>query len=514
MQRLLLALLLAVSAFCQPAPLHDLDAYILQAMKTFDVPGLAVAIVKDGAVVLAKGYGVRKLGEIATVDSHTLFGIGSNTKAFTTAALGILVDQGQLAWDDRVADRLPGFQMYDPYVTHEMTIRDLLTHRSGLGLGAGDLLFVPPSTYTRGEIIAKLRYIKPESSFRSKFAYDNLLYMVAGQIIPAVTGKQWQDFIKERIFGPVGMTDSNTSAGDFRPGGNFAAPHSDVEGKLQAIPAAQIDNVAPAGAINSSVSDMAKWVIVQLGGGQLPGGEQRLFSQREAKEMWTAQTILPVGEPPPALAALRTNFAAYGLGWGLRDYRGHKYVSHTGGLPGYVSEVSMIPDAKLGVVVLTNQEAGGILGTIVHRILDAYLGVPQTDWLKAFHDLAERQKTQAAEAEKKQSGARNANSKPSLTLEKYAGKYADAWYGDITISMEPGGLVMRFSHSPALTGDLEHWQYDTFKARWRDRSLAADAFVTFSLNPDASISQVKMVPVSPATDFSYDFQDLLIAPKN
>jgi CubicO group peptidase (beta-lactamase class C family) len=392
-----------------------------------------------------------------------------------------------------------------------MTIRDLLTHRSGLGLGAGDLLFFPPSTYTRDEIIAKLRYIKPESSFRSKYAYDNLLYMVAGQIIPAVTGKQWQDFIKQRIFAPVGMTDSNTSVADFLPGGDFAAPHSEVEGKLQPIAAAQIDNVAPAGAINSSVSDMAKWLIVQLGGGQLPDGQRRLFSQRVSKELWTAQTILPVNDLPPALAALRTNFAAYGLGWSLREYRGHKQVAHGGGLPGYVSQVTMLPDVQLGVVVLTNQEASGVLPSITNRILDGFLGVQPEDWLKAFQDLTQVQKTKSADAEK--SATRSANSKPSLPLEKYAGKYADAWYGDISISMEPSGLVMRFSHSPTLTGDLEHWQYDTFKARWRDRSLAADAFVTFALNPDGSISQVKMVPVSPLTDFSYDFQDLLITPK-
>jgi Domain of unknown function (DUF3471)/Beta-lactamase len=252
---------------------------------------------------------------------------------------------------------------------------------------------------------------------------------------------------------------------------------------------------------------------VQLGGGELPGGQPRLFSQRIAKELWSAQTILPVGDPPPALSALRTNFAAYGLGWTLREYRGHKQVGHDGGLPGYVSRVALIPDLKLGVVVLTNQESVGILASIAYRILDSYLEAPPTDWLKAVHDLAEQQRAQADEAEKKQSGARNVNSKPSLPLEKYAGKYADAWYGDITISMEPAGLVMRFSHSPALTGDLEHWQFDTFKARWRDRSLAADAFVTFALNPDGSISQVKMVPVSPLTDFSYDFQDLLITPK-
>jgi CubicO group peptidase (beta-lactamase class C family) len=507
LSRSLLALLLALPAFCQPA---DLDDYILHAMKTFAVPGVGVAVVKDGAVVFAKGYGVRKLGESTPVDSHTLFGIGSNTKAFTAASLGILVDEGKLSWDDRVVDRLPAFQMYDPYVTHEMTIRDLLTHRSGLGLGAGDLLFFPPSTYTRADIIAKLRYIKPESSFRSKYAYDNLLYMVAGQIIPAVTGTEWQDFIKQRIFAPVGMSDSNTSV---RAEGNFAVPHSEVEGKLQPIPAAAIDNLAPAGAINSSASDMAKWIIVQLGAGQLPGGQKRLFSPRVAKEMWSAQTILPVGDPPPALAALKTNFAAYGLGWSLREYRGYKQVGHDGGLPGYVSRVALIPDLKLGVVVLTNQEAVGLLGAIAYRILDSYLLAPATDWLKIIHDLGEQQKAAAAEVEKKQSGTRNANSKPSLPLEKYAGRYADAWYGDITIAMEQSGLVMRFSHSPALTGDLEHWQYDTFKAHWRDRSLAADAFVTFALNPDGSISQVKMVPVSPLTDFSYDFQDLLITPK-
>lgn len=504
---------LVVSAFGQPAPLSDLDAFVQQSLKTFEVPGIGVAVVKDGEVVLAKGYGVRKLGESAAVDSHTLFGIGSNTKAFTTAALGILVDEGKLGWDDAVVARLPGFQMHDAYVTREMTIRDLLTHRSGLGLGAGDLLFFPPSSYTRDEIVSRLRFIKPASSFRSKYAYDNLLYLVAGQIIPAVSGTQWQDFIKERIFTAVGMTDSNTSIASFRPGVDFAAPHSKVEGVLQAIPAANVDNTAPAGAINSSVADMAKWMIVQINGGRISADPERLlFKLSTGREMWSAQTILPVGEPPPGMDALRTNFAAYGLGWGLSEYRGHKQVGHTGGLPGYLSKVAMIPDLTLGVVVLTNQEAGGAMSAICNRVLDAYLGVPPQDWNKTYSTLAERQRAQAAAVEKNRDAKRATESKPSLALEKYAGKYADAWYGEITIAKEASGLVMRFSHSPALTGDLSHWQYDTFKARWRDRSLAADAFVTFSLNPDGSIDQIKMVPVSPLTDFSYDFQDLLITP--
>jgi hypothetical protein len=286
-----------------------------------------------------------------------------------------------------------------------------------------------------------------------------------------------------------------------------------VEGKLTPLPPARIDNTAPAGAINSSVSDMAKWVTVQLNGGAIPGTDKRLFSERQGKEMWSPQTILPTSDPSPALGALRTDFAAYGLGWGLREYRGHKMVGHTGGLPGYVSQVTMIPDMKLGVIVLTNQEAGGMFTSVTYRVLDNYMNAPGVDWLKGFHDQAEQQRAQADGAMQKAASARASGTKPSLPLEKYAGRYKDAWYGEVTIEMVQGKLVMRFSHSPALTGDMEHWQYDTFQVRWRDRSLAADAFVTFALNPDGSIRQVNMAPVSPLTDFSYDFQDLLLTPE-
>src|SRR5216684_112265 len=252
---LLLALLCAGTAFAQNAPPADLDAYVARVLKTFDVPGLSVAIVKDGKVVVAKGYGVRKLGNLAPVDENTLFGIGSNTKAFTSAALASLVDEGKISWDDRVYERLPGFQMYDPYVSHEMTIRDLLTHRSGMGLGEGDLLFWPHTTFTRDEIIYRLRFMKPASSFRSRFAYDNLLYIAAGQIIPAVTGKSWEDTIRERIFKPLGMNTSNLSTSAFKPGDDYAWPHSKVDGKLQVVAFETLDNAAPAGSINSSAAE-------------------------------------------------------------------------------------------------------------------------------------------------------------------------------------------------------------------------------------------------------------------
>src|SRR5437870_9115379 len=259
----LLLALCAHSAAAQSGPPTDLDAYVARAMKTFGVPGLSVAIVKDGKVVVAKGYGVRKMGDAVAVDENTLFGIGSNTKAFTSAALATLVDEGKLAWDDPVYERLPGFQMYDPYVSHEMTIRDLLTHRSGMGLGEGDLLFWPHTTFTRAEVIYRLRFMKPASSFRSRFAYDNLLYMTAGQIIPAVTGKSWEDYVREKILRPLGMNTTNLSNADFKAGDDYAWPHSKVDGKLQPIEFVNLDNAGPAGSINSSVAEMTKWVLLQ-----------------------------------------------------------------------------------------------------------------------------------------------------------------------------------------------------------------------------------------------------------
>jgi CubicO group peptidase (beta-lactamase class C family) len=489
----------------------DLDAYVASSMKTFDVPGIAVAIVKDGRVLVAKGYGVRKLGEPTPVDEFTLFGIGSNTKAFTTAALATLVDEGKLSWDDPVYQRLPGFVMYDPYVSHEMTIRDLLTHRSGTGLGEGDLLFWPHTTYTRNEIIYKLRFMKPASSFRSHYAYDNLLYMTAGQIIPAVTGTSWDDYIRQRIFTPLGMTHSNVSNANIKPGDDVAFPHSRLAGKLHVIPFEILDNAGPAGSINSCAADMAKWVLLQLNRGKFPDRDAHLFSEERSREMWSPQTILPIGDPPPSLTGLKANFADYALGWGLRDYHGRKLVGHTGGVGGFVSRVMLVPEENLGVVVLTNAEEGGAFDSILFHVLDHYFGLPPTDWITAFKSREDTEEKDAAETVKKAEASRAADSKPSLPLEKYAGVYNDAWYGPITIRAENAGLVISFDHTPTMIGDLQHWQHDTFKAHWRDRNIE-DAFLTFALNPDGSIDNAKMAAVSPLADFSFDYQDLLLKP--
>ena len=501
----------ASSVWAQSKPPADMDEYAARVLKTFAVPGLSVGIVKDGKLVFAKGYGVRKLGEPAPVDENTLFPIGSNTKAFTSALLASLVDAGKLSWDDPVYQRLPGFQMYDPYVSHEMSIRDLLTHRSGMGLGEGDLLFWPTTTYTRDEIIYRLRFMKPASSFRSRFAYDNLMYIAAGQIIPAVTGATWESYLRTKVLDPLRMKSTTLSAAEFKASANHAYPHQRLDGVLRAIDFISLDNAAPAGAINSSVFEMANWLQLQLNRGAFPGGAGRLFSEAQSKEMWTAQTILPNREFPGSLAHLNSSFAAYGLGWGLREYHGRQLVEHTGGVAGFVSRVMLVPEQNLGVVILTNAESGGAFDALLYHVLDHYLGAPKTDWVAAFESAEDQRSAQNASFMKEQDAQRESGAKPVLALEKYAGVYQDAWYGSATVHQENGGLVFTLDHTPAAVGDLQYWQYDTFKAHWRDRSME-DAFLTFTLNPNGSIDHFTMKAVSPLADFSFDYQDLLFTP--
>ena len=501
----------AIPAGAQGRLPRDLNEYVARVMRDFEVPGIALAIVKDGEVLLAKGYGVRRLGDPTPVDALTLFGIASNTKVFTATALGLLVEEGKLAWDAPVVNYLPGFQMYDPYVTRELTIRDLLVHRSGLGLGAGDLMWWPPSTYDRKEIVRRLRYIKPATSFRTAYAYDNVLYGVAGEVIEAVSGQTWEDFVALRILGRVGMTGSSVRHSASAAGGNVATTHAPVEGRVRPVAPFANDNVNPAGGINSSATDMAKWMMVQLDSGRLADGS-RLFSPAITRQLWSIVTPIRIGNPPPELAALRASFLGYALGEVVRDYRGRKIVTHTGGLPGYVSEVTLVPDLRLGVAVLTNQESGEAFQAITWRVIDHYMNAPPTDWARALRTLKLRGDSAVAAQERAARSSRDSTSRPSLPLERYAGTFRDAWYGDVTIALESGKLVMRFSHTPGLTGDLAHYQYDTFIARWRDREMRADAYVTFALNPDGSIDQAKMAAVSPATDFSFDFQDLLLKP--
>lgn len=511
MRRATLALLFLVASTSRAAsfgngqqPL-DLDATAARAMQEFHVSGMAVAIVKDGKVVVAKGFGQRQIGLPAAVDGNTLFGIASNTKAFTTAALAMLVDEGKLDWDDPVVKHLPAFAMWDPSVTRELTIRDLVAHRSGLGLGEGDLLWWPHTDYSREEIVRRLRFLKPVASFRSRYAYDNVLYVVAGQVVAAVSGMSWDDFVRDRILVPLGMTSTRTSITRVPAGANLAMPHVVIDGHLLQTAYLPIDNVAPCGAMVSSANDMAAWMIAQLDRGayrDADGKGHRLFSERQSREMWSPQAVVSSKEQSPSESAVE----AYGLGWGLRDYRGHLTVSHTGGLLGMTSRVLLVPDARLGVTVLENQDDRGAYDAVAWSIVDSYLGAPPTDWIKTLRVADDAQESAAAQRDKPRD-----HEKPSLPRTAYAGRYRDSWYGDAAVTMDGGRLLLRFTHTPALTGDLEPFDGDTFIARWRDRALHADAIVTFTIET-GKVTHMRLEPVSSLTDFSFDFHDLDFVP--
>ncbi len=502
-----------------PASAYDLEQDVTRTMKAFDVPGIAIAVVKDGQVIAARGFGVRRLREPAKVDGKTLFEIASNSKAFTAAALAMLVDEGKLKWDDPVVKHLPDFQMYDAYVTREMTVRDLLTHRSGLGLGAGDLLWWPTTNFSTDEIIEKLRYIRPATSFRSSYAYDNLLYIVAGKIIAQKSGKSWGDTVRERILTPVGMSTTTTSLAENEGNPNASNAHSKIKDKISAVKSMPVANAVGAVGINTNAEDIAKWMQVLLDGGRVAGAkgvdgkELRLWSEAQSREMWTAQTPMKINTPKGPLASTKPNFYAYGLGFQLRDYKGQLVAMHGGALQGFYSRVLLVPESKLGIAILTNAESGGALSALQYRLMDQYMtGSTPTDWIKLVADVEEEAHAKELARLKSASTTRASTSKPSLTLSAYEGQYEDPWYGIMNVKRNGNKLVMSFSKTPDLTGEMEHFQHDTFIVRWKERNFNADAYATFSLDHDGSIDHVKMKAVSEETDFSYDFHDLLFTP--
>jgi len=506
MKRILLVLCTLIAVLPLRAQLSsaEIDALVNRTLKTFDVPGIAVCVIKDKKIVHAKGYGVRSLDSKQPVDEYTLFGIASNSKAFTAAALGMLAEEGKLTWDSKVTDFIPGFKMYDPYVTAEFTIRDLLTHRSGLGLGAGDLMFWPDeNNFTKTDIIHNLRYLKPVSSFRSKYDYDNLLYIVAGEVVARVSGMSWEEFIQKRFFDPLGIRTAAPSFHLLKDKSNVIDPHFYVDGKLQVIRRDWSENANAAGGIYASVTDMSKWILALLNGGKY--GEKPLFSAATLRELWRPQTLLPLGSPGP----YNTQFAAYGLGWVLTDVRGRKQVSHTGGLAGIVTQTVIIPDLDLAILVYTNQQSGAAFNTISNTIKDSYLGgKAQEDWVDFYHKRVTAAKKEAdeilAKVEEEIQKAKG-KAKPSFEVK---GVYADPWFGEVEISEKEGQLWFTSKRSSRLTGPMFYYKGNTYIVRWTDRSMDADAYLVFSLDTEGVANGIRISAISPMTDFSFDFQDL------
>jgi CubicO group peptidase (beta-lactamase class C family) len=480
-----------------------IDRLVARAMTSFEVPGVAVGVVKDGKLVVARGYGVREMEKPGRVDADTLFGIASNTKAFTAAALALLVDDGRLTWDTRVIDVLPEFRLADPWVTREFTVRDLLTHRSGLGLGAGDLMMFPNTDYTRAEIMAGLRHLEPVTSFRSTFAYDNLLYIVAGEVVAAAAGESYETFVGKRILAPLGM-----SACGFTDAGapdNIAMPHAVIDSRLQRVARDPATTFAAAGGLECSVHGLAKWLGMHLAAGALPGGK-RLMSEAQHREMWTPQTLLPVSSHDTELH--RTHFSAYGLGWFLEDYDGFKFVGHDGGLLGMVTVVRMIPELGLGVIVLSNQQSPAV-AAISSQILKSYTGGTDRDWVAyVVERVAKKREESAASVASGAAAHPTAAPLDAAQLAAHEGTYVDPWRGVATIRNEGGRLTLTFSRTERMSGPLEPVGTELFVVRWSDRTLEADAYVRFATGFDGAITGFTMRAVSPATDFSFDFQDL------
>lgn len=496
-------------ATAQPLTSTQIDSLVERSRRAFQVPGIAVGIVKDGRLIHAKGYGVANLETGRKVDEHTLFGIASNSKAFTTAAISMLVDEGKMTWDDRVVDHIPGFRLYDPYVSEAFTVRDLVTHRSGLGLGAGDLMMWPDgSDFTRTDIIRNLRHLRPVSAFRTKYDYDNLLYIVAGEVVAKVSGMPWEEFIEQRIMQPLGFRNSAASLQRVKDRSNMIRPHVPVDGKLKVVDIDWSETANAAGGIWSNISDFSRWTILQLNGGRYGDSlRKRLFSEDMHREMWAPQTIIPASTRPP----YHTHFAAYGLGWFLSDVKGYKQVTHTGGLAGIVTQHVLLPEIGLGIIVLTNQQSGAAFSAISNTIKDGYLGVTGQDWVKTYSGYERQDFTEADSVRSKVAAeieARKNKYKSGFDFTPYLGTYRDAWFGDIVLSMKDGKPWVASKRSPRLSGELLPYNAQTLVARWTDRSMDADAFLIFSIDRNGKPSGFRMEAISPLTDFSFDFQDL------
>ena len=516
----LTAAALALATRAAAAPPADLDAYVARALTTFGVPGMSVAVVEDGRTEVAKGYGVRRLGSPEPADAHTSFPIGSETKAITAAALSVLVDEGKLKWSDRVVDRLPGFVMYDPYATEHMTVRDLLTHRSGLSLGEGDLLVFPSNDRSRAELVHALRFLKPATGFRERFAYDNILYIAAGALVEAVSGQTWEGFVGEHVFAQAGMDDAHANyvAGTH----NLASLHARIGGPVRGVGdqgvievPAGFNVIAPAGAVTLSAEDAAKWMNLQLARGVTPDG-RRVFSREQADEMWKPVVVVPSDEfkLPAVLAPMQPDLQSYGLGWFVESWRGHLVIEHSGAVFGAVAMLYLIPDLHVGVSVAINSEDSGARRAVMFHILDYYVHAPETDWVGVL-DRAHAQMVAGAAAAIKAfpNPAAGGVARAARSLSQYVGTYVDPWYGPMSVRLSgEGGLSIRFERTPGMEGRLEPLGGDRFRTRWADPNIE-NAYVDFSIH-ERLVQDVKMTAVSPLADFSFDYQDLRFRPES
>jgi CubicO group peptidase (beta-lactamase class C family) len=470
MKKYLSLLLLNIVLLCggitnaQEAPSFvkdSLDAYVEQALTTWQIPGVAVCVIKDGKIIVMKGYGVKEMGTTDKVDENTLFMIGSNTKAFTATALAMLDYNKKLSLDDHVQKWLPDFKMYDPWVAKEASIRDLLCHRLGFETFQGDFMYFD-SDLSLAEVREKFGKVKPMYSFRSHWGYTNAAFMTAGEIIPKVTGKTWAEFVKENIFTPLEMNNSLALTKDIKSASNKATAHTVVHNVLQKIPYGQIDNLAPAGSISSSVNDLSHWVMMQLNNGMY--NDKQVVPESAIAETRTPNSILGNG----GSRFNRAHFSLYGLGWFLQEYSGRKIVAHTGGVNGFVTSITLVPEEKLGIIVLTNTDANEFYAALKDEILDAYLSLPYRNYSKVYYSDYKQQKQAEEIRLKKKQDTIAMHIATTLPVASYAGTYEHEVYGKMTIASENGKLVARFEHHHGRFATLEPLGNNRFLATFND----------------------------------------------
>ncbi|MCG7561930.1 MULTISPECIES: serine hydrolase [Pseudoalteromonas] len=512
---LIATVMLSVSSFSALAEQYtpgvniaDVEQAVTEAMERFHIPGIALAVVERGEVVLSKGYGLRHIAHQDKVDADTLFGIASNSKAFTAAALAVLVDEGKLSWSDEVIKHIPEFRLSDPYVTRAMTIADLLSHRSGLGKGAGDLMIWPDTDKTMADLLEGIAHLPIESSLRSTYAYNNLMFVVAGEVVNRVSGMGWRDFVEQRLFKPMGMDTSRAGFSRIpQENQNWATGSIFWQGQLTPFFVDYLEDFRGAGAIASSANDMSLWLKTQLAAGKMPNGNA-LFSEVQQVYMWHPYIMR---WPNEAGKAYQRQFRGYGLGWAIEDYFGHKKVWHGGGIPGMVSQVAMIPGKQLGVVVLSNQQAFPALTAIINEVFEDALGLPDKEWVK---EAAEKYQLKREEAYRSAGAVKLDKRQPQLANQVYTGTLVSPWYGNVIVEELNGELYIDFTHTEMLKGKLQHHTGNTFIVKWQHAELEADAYIDFTLSPSQQVEAASMSWVNPdITDFSFDFHNLQLKAK-
>ena len=481
--------LFSTLSFAQNLP-KDFDLWVESARQDWKIPGMAIGIVKDGEVMYAKGFGEKQLGSREKVDENTIFSIASVSKNITAAALGILVDEGKINWDDKITQHITWFQMKDPWITHEMTIRDVLTHQVGLGRILGNRLqFMTNSS--RDEVLYQMRFMELEKPFRSEFVYNNVMYSLAGQIIEHVDGRTWDEFLKQRLFVPLGMNSTTTSITQLKKNDNQAYPHQEIEGKVVSIQRRNWDNAGPAGGINSSVHDLNKWMLMQLGESGNYNGKT-IISPKQMNEIHKPQMVQ---RPHDA----KRPQSSYGLGWTITDYKGKRVLTHGGATDGFNTAMYLLPELELGIIVVGNN-FNSLGNAIAYQVMDAFLGSNDVDWNERYLQGYKRSYDNAMAEREKIHQARVKKTNPSLALASYIGVYKSPGYGKVEVKKKGKDLILHFWDTDGLEAKLEHWHFDTFRAVWKNPAQREE-FMQFHLGKDGRVE---------ALDFEFALRPLLL----